>query len=215
MLLKEKEILEIIKILRRVYPENKTALRHKTVFELLCSVILSAQCTDARVNMVTPALFAAYPTPEKMAAASLESVEKIIKSTGFYHAKAKSLVLMSQTLVRNFNGQVPDNMKDLLTLRGVARKTANVVLADYFNKAEGIVVDTHVRRVSFRTGFTKETDPVKIEKDLMKKVPKKDWIWLGNAYVWHGRKVCNARKPKCSACAINKICPKNKVTVSA
>ena len=215
MLLKEKEILEIIKILRRVYPENKTALRHKTVFELLCSVILSAQCTDARVNMVTPALFAAYPTPEKMAAASLESVEKIIKSTGFYHAKAKSLVLMSQTLVRNFNGQVPDNMKDLLTLRGVARKTANVVLADWFKKAEGIVVDTHVRRVSFRTGLTKETDPVKIEKDLMQKIPKKDWIWIGNAYVWHGRRVCGARKPKCSICQITKICPKNKVTVSA
>jgi len=215
MLIKEETILEIIKILRRVYPENKTALRHKTVFELLCSVILSAQCTDARVNMVTPALFASYPTPEKMAAARLESVEKIIKSTGFYHAKAKSLVLMSRTLVQNFNGQVPDNMKDLLTLRGVARKTANVVLADWFNKAEGVVVDTHVRRVSFRTGLTKETDPVKIEKDLMKKIPKKDWIWLGNAYVWHGRRVCAAHKPKCSICQINKICPKNQVTVSA
>ncbi|MCL2888322.1 MAG: endonuclease III [Elusimicrobia bacterium] len=215
MLLKEKEILEIIRILRKDYPANKTALKHKDVFELLVCVILSAQCTDTRVNMVAPNLFAVYPTPQKMAVAKQEDVEKIIRSTGFYHAKAKSIISASQTLVKNFGGHVPDNMKDLLTLRGVARKTANVVLADYFNKAEGIVVDTHVKRVSFRTGLTKETDPVKIEKDLMEKVPKKDWIWLGNAFVWHGRKVCNARKPKCSVCAVNKICPKNKVTVSA
>jgi len=211
MLLTPPQIQTIIKTLKKDYPSTKTALSHKGAFELLVSVILSAQCTDARVNMVTPVLFAKYPTPHDLARADIRDVEKIIKSTGFYHAKAKSIVTTSQLLEQNFGGQVPGTMKELLTLRGVARKTANVVLADYFNKAEGVVVDTHVKRVSFRAGLTKNTDPVKIERDLMKKVPKKDWIWLGNAFVWHGRKICDARKPKCDTCSITKLCPKNGV----
>lgn len=211
MLLNHSQILLLIKTLRKDYPENKTALTHTNAWELLVSVILSAQCTDARVNMVTPHLFAAYPTPQKLAKAKLEAVEKIIHSTGFYHAKAKSIVSASQTIVQDFGGEVPGNMTDLLKLRGVARKTANVVLSDHFGKCEGVVVDTHVKRVSFRTGLTKNTDPVKVEQDLMKKVPRKDWIWVGNAFVWHGRKVCSARKPACSACSAGKICPKNGV----
>ena len=211
--LKETEIPLLVRTLRKDYPSNKTALEHKSAFQLLAAVILSAQCTDARVNMVTPVLFGKYPTAEKMAAAKTEDIEKIIKSTGFYHAKAKSILETSRLLLSNFRGRVPDTMEELLTLRGVARKTANVVLADVFGKAEGVVVDTHVRRLSFRMGLTKNTDPVKIEKDLMKKLPKKDWIWAGNALVWHGRKVCNARKPACAVCSINSFCPKNSVGI--
>ena len=209
------DIKKIIQTLRKDYPENKTALRHKSAYELLISVILSAQCTDVRVNMVTPALFAKYPTAADMAKAKQEDVEKIIRTTGFFRAKAKSIISSSQTITDVFNGKVPDNMEDLLTLRGVARKTANVVLSDWFKKAEGIVVDTHVKRLAYRMGFTKEKEPVKVEKDLMKKLDKKDWIFVGNALVWHGRKVCNARKPFCSKCSINKLCPKRGIKVSA
>lgn len=205
----------LIKTLKKDYPETKTALFHKNAFELLVSVILSAQCTDARVNMVTPGLFAKYPDAKTLAAAKQSDVERIIKSTGFYHAKAKSIISASKTITETFSGNVPDNMKDLLTLRGVARKTANVVLADFYGKAEGVVVDTHVKRVTFRLGLTKNTDPVKVERDLMEKLPKKEWIWAGNAFVWHGRKVCNARKPLCSKCSVNKMCPKNGVKVYA
>ncbi|WP_428898526.1 endonuclease-3 [Parelusimicrobium proximum] len=206
------EILKLIKILKKDYPAVQTALSHGSAFQLLVSVILSAQCTDARVNMVTPALFARYPDAEKMSKAKIEDIEKIIRSTGFYHAKAKSISETSKMLLAEFGGEVPDTMEELLKLRGVARKTANVVLGDYFGKSEGVVVDTHVKRVSFRTGLTKNTDPVKIEKDLMEKVPRKDWIWLGNSFVWHGRKVCDARKPKCSVCSARGLCPKNGVT---
>ncbi|ACC97715.1 Endonuclease III [Elusimicrobium minutum Pei191] len=211
MLLKKEKISKIVKILRKDYPDTKTALGYESAFQLLVAVILSAQCTDARVNMVTPVLFAKYPTPQKMAKANLEDIETIIKSTGFYHAKAKSIVTTAQILTEDFNGEVPDNMNDLLKLRGVARKTANVVLSDFFKKTEGVVVDTHVKRVSYRTGLTNNTAPVKVELDLMKKLPKQDWLWAGNAFVWHGRKVCDARKPKCSLCSITKICPKNGV----
>ncbi|MGB2578528.1 endonuclease-3 [Elusimicrobium simillimum] len=213
MLLKEAQILQVIKDLKKDYPATKTALTHKNAFELLVSVILSAQCTDARVNMVTPHLFAKFPTPQKMAKAKQEDVEKIIHSTGFYRAKASNIIATAQILTANFGGEVPGNMADLLTLKGVARKTANVVLADHFGISEGVVVDTHVKRVSFRLGFTKNTDPVKVEKDLMKKIPKSDWIWVGNAFVWHGRKVCDARKPKCDVCRVTKTCPKNGVVV--
>ena len=208
------DIKKIIQTLRKDYPENKTALRHKSAYELLMSVILSAQCTDVRVNMVTPVLFAKYPTAAALAKAGQPDVEKIIRTTGFFRAKAKSLISSSRTITNIFGGKVPDNMKDLLTLRGVARKTANVVLSDWFKKAEGIVVDTHVKRLAYRMGLTKEKEPVKVEKDLMKKLDKKDWIFVGNALVWHGRKVCNARKPLCAKCSINKLCPKTGVKVS-
>lgn len=210
-----KNIPLLVKTLKKDYPSNKTALTHKNAYELLISVILSAQCTDARVNMVTPALFAAYPTPASLGAAVQTDVEKLIHSTGFYHAKAKSIIAASAAIEHEFGGEVPGNMKDLLTLRGVARKTANVVLSDHFGVTEGVVVDTHVKRLAFRMGLSTNTDPVKVERDLMKNLPKKDWIWAGNALVWHGRKVCNARKPLCSKCSVNKLCPKNGVKVSA
>lgn len=205
----------LVKTLKKDYPHNKTALTHKNAYELLVSVILSAQCTDARVNMVTPALFAAYPTPAALGAAKQADVERLIRSTGFYHSKAKSIIAASAIINKDFGGEVPGNMKDLLTLRGVARKTANVVLADIFKKAEGVVVDTHVKRLAFRMGLTNNTDAVKVERDLMQKLPKKDWIWAGNALVWHGRKVCNARKPFCSKCSVETLCPKNGVKVCA
>ncbi|MDR0953242.1 MAG: endonuclease III, partial [Elusimicrobiota bacterium] len=197
MLLKKENLPRLIKDLRKLYPQIKTALEAKSAFQLLTAVILSAQCTDARVNKVTPVLFKKYPEPSKMAKANIEDIENIIKSTGFYHAKAKSISEMSKTLIANFKGEVPSAMKELLTLRGVARKTANVVLGDYFGISEGIVVDTHVKRLAYRMGLTKNTDPVKVEKDLMKLFDKKYWIWLGNALVWHGRRLCMARNPNC------------------
>jgi endonuclease-3 len=214
-LLDAKQISLLVKTLRKDYPHNTTALAHKDAFQLLTAVILSAQCTDARVNLVTPALFAKYPTAEKMAKADIKDVEKIIRSTGFYHAKAKSITESAKKIVSDFGGKVPGEMDELLTLRGVARKTANVVLSDFFGKAEGVVVDTHVKRLAFRMGLSKNTDPVKVEKDLMKKLPRKDWIWAGNALVWHGRKVCPARKPACQTCSINKLCPKNGVVLTS
>ncbi|WP_424245773.1 endonuclease-3 [Elusimicrobium posterum] len=215
MLLKKEEILKVIKTLKKDYPANTTALTHTDAFQLLVAVILSAQCTDARVNMVAPVLFAKYPNSKTMSKAKQSDVEAIIKSTGFYRAKAANIIATAQIIEKNFAGKVPDTMEDLLTLRGVARKTANVVLGDFFGVSVGVVVDTHVKRLAYRIGLTNNTDPVKVEQDLMKKIPQKEWIWIGNSLVWHGRKVCDARKPKCSVCSINKLCPKNGVTVSA
>lgn len=215
MLLNNEQIIKAVKVLQKEYPGTKTALAHHSAWELLISVILSAQCTDARVNMVTPVLFKKYPGAAALAKADVKDVEKIIYSTGFYRAKAKSIMAASDMIVTKFGGKVPGTMEELLTLRGVARKTANVVLSDFFHKTEGIVVDTHVKRVSFRLGFTKETDPVKVERDLMKKTPQKYWIWLGNAFVWHGRKICDARTPRCSVCPAQKLCPKNGIKKSS
>ncbi|MDR1684051.1 MAG: endonuclease III [Elusimicrobiota bacterium] len=211
MLLKKEFLPRLIKDLKSLYPQNKTALRYSGPFQLLAAVILSAQCTDARVNMVTPVLFQKYPTPDKMAAADIKDIENIIRSTGFYRSKAKSISESSKALIKNFGGQVPGNMRDLLTLRGVARKTANVVLADYFGVAQGVVVDTHVKRLAYRMGLTKNAEPVKTERDLMRLFDKKYWIFLGNALVWHGRKLCPARAPKCAQCKLNSYCPKNGV----
>lgn len=204
----EKEVLALIKELKRLYPKHIIPLHHKNAWELLCAVILSAQCTDARVNTITPHLFKKYPTVQDLAKAKLKEVEHIIHSTGFYHSKAVSLIEMSKRVCEVYGGEIPQNMDDLLTLRGVARKTANVMLGDYFKKPAGIVVDTHVKRLSFRLGLTKETDPVKIEKDLTKIVPYKYWGWIAIALILHGRQVCNARKPECARCNLNKLCPK-------
>lgn len=214
MLLKKEKLPELLKELKKLYPKTKTALVYNnSAYQLLVAVILSAQCTDERVNKVTPVLFKKYPTPEKMAASDIKDIETIIKSTGFYHAKAKSILETSKKLVSDFNCQVPKTMAELLTLRGVARKTANVVLGDFYGIDEGIVVDTHVKRLSFRLGLTKNTDPLKIEQDLMKMLDTKYWHWISHALIWHGRGPCDARKPECENCTLNKLCPKNGVVL--
>ena len=214
MAVKKPDVTTLLKALQKLYPKHIIPLHHKNAWELLCAVILSAQCTDERVNQITPALFAAYPSPEALAKADIKDVEKLIHSAGFYHSKALSLIESSKRISEVYGGQVPQNMKDLLTLRGVARKTANVMLGDYFKKPEGIVVDTHIKRLSFRLGLTKQTDPVKVEQDLMKIIPYKYWGWFGIAVILHGRQVCNARKPACSRCSLAGLCPRNGVKIS-
>ena len=203
---KKERALALVRELKKLYPEHIIPLHHQNAWQLLCAVILSAQCTDARVNQITPALFKKYPTPQALAQAEIKDVEKIIHSAGFYHSKALSLTESSKRICEVFGGEVPQNMKDLLSLRGVARKTANVMLGDYFKKPEGIVVDTHVKRLAFRLGLTKNTDPVKIEQDLTKIIPYAYWGWLAIALILHGRSVCPARKPQCAKCTLNKLC---------
>ena len=204
----DKSVLPLIKALKKLYPQHVIPLHHKSAWELLCAVILSAQCTDARVNTITPHLFQKYPTVQALAKAKLSDVEKIIHSAGFYHSKAISLIEMSKRVCEVYGGEIPQNMDDLLTLRGVARKTANVMLGDYFKKPAGIVVDTHVKRLAFRLGLTQQTDPVKVEKDLIKIIPHPYWGWIAIALILHGRSVCSARKPNCAACSLAKYCAK-------
>ena len=192
----KKEVTSLLKELKRLYPKHIIPLHHKNAWQLLCAVILSAQCTDARVNTITPHLFKKYPTVYDLANAKLTDVEKIIHSAGFFHSKALSLIEMSKRICEVYGGKVPQTMDDLLTLRGVARKTANVMLGDYFKKPAGIVVDTHVKRLAFRLGLTKNTDPVKIEKDLTKIIPYEYWGWIAIALILHGRSICPARKPQ-------------------
>lgn len=204
-------VLPVIKALQKLYPEHVIPLHHASAWELLCAVILSAQCTDARVNTITPHLFKKYPTVYDLAKARLEDVEKIIHSAGFYHSKALSLIEMSKRICDVYGGEVPQSMPELLTLRGVARKTANVMLGDYFKKPAGIVVDTHVKRLAFRLGWTRQTDPVKIEQDLTKLIPYTYWGWIAIALILHGRSICPARKPNCPACPLAKWCPRHGV----
>jgi len=199
---------EIIKILKKEYPDAKTELKYSNPFELLIATILSAQAKDTTINKITPILFKKYPTPQKLANANIKEVEEIIKPTGFYKTKAKNIIEASKILIAKFKGNVPDNINDLIQLKGVARKTANVVLSNAFNKNEGIVVDTHVKRISYRIGLTDNTDPIKIEKDLMKIFEKKDWGFISNVLVLHGRYICNAKKPKCDICKISQLCEK-------
>lgn len=201
----------IIKGLKKAYPDATCSLDHKSPYQLLMATILSAQCTDERVNMTTPALFAKYPGPAAMAAAPLPDLERLVRSTGFYRNKALALKGASKDIAGRFGGQVPRTMGELLTLRGVARKTANVLLGTAYGIAEGVVVDTHVKRLSFRLGLTRHTDPEKIEKDLMKALPKEHWIWFAHSLVLHGRAVCEARKPRCGECVISGYCPKRGV----
>lgn len=198
---------DVVRRLKREYPDAHCELDFKSPFQLLVATILSAQCTDKRVNMVTPKLFATYPTPKKIAEAPPGDVEEIIKSTGFFRAKTKSLQGMSAALVEHHSGTVPDTMDELTSLRGVGRKTANVVLGNAFDKAEGIVVDTHVGRVSVRLALTNETDPVKVEEKLMALVPRRDWTIFSHLLIFHGRRVCVARLPRCGVCVLNDICP--------
>jgi endonuclease-3 len=187
-------------------PNAECALQHRNPWELLVATILSAQCTDARVNMVTPALFKRFPTPTDFAHAPIVEIEELIRSTGFYHNKAKSLKGAAETLMAEFKGKVPQNMEELLTLPGVARKTGNVVLGVAYGKAVGVVVDTHVQRLSQRLELTRETEPVKIEKDLMKLIPQDRWIAFSHEMIHHGRQVCIARKPKCVDCTLEPLC---------
>jgi len=201
------QIKEMIRILRGNYPNARTALKYESPFQLLVATILSAQCTDKRVNQVTPVLFKKYPTVEDFARARQEELEQDIRSTGFYRNKAKNIINASRKIVEDFSGNLPNNMEELITLPGVARKTANVVLSSAFQKAEGIAVDTHVRRLSQRLGLSKEKDPEKIEQDLMRVVPREDWLDVSYLLIDHGRKICQARKPLCSRCPLKRRCP--------
>jgi endonuclease-3 len=192
--------------LKELYAKPECALHHENPWQLLCATILSAQCTDARVNMVTPALFARFPTPEAMAAAPQEEVEEVIKSTGFFRQKAQSLISMSQDVVAKFGGEVPRTLEELTSLRGVGRKTANVLIGVAFG-GDGVVVDTHVKRLSRLLGWTEEEDPEKIEFALMELHPRAEWTPLAHRLILHGRATCVANRPKCAECTLKDICP--------
>jgi endonuclease-3 len=201
-----KRIEELLRRLRAAYPNAECALRHRNAWELLVATILSAQCTDARVNLVTPELFRKFPTPAAFAEASLPAIEEEIRSTGFYHNKAKSISGAAKKVVSEFGGRVPETMEELLTLPGVARKTANVVLGVAFKKAEGVVVDTHVLRLSHRLALTRAEDPKKVEEDLMRIIPRGRWIAFSHEMIQHGRQICVARKPRCVECSLETLC---------
>ena len=203
----KKFAVQIIKRLKKEYPDAHCALVHSNAFELLIATILSAQCTDVRVNIVTADLFRKYRQPQDYVEVSPEELEQDIKSTGFYRNKAKNIQAACGKIIENFGGEIPATMDDLLTLNGVARKTANVVLGNAFSIASGVVVDTHVSRLSQRLGLTTETTPEKIEIALAEIVPKKDWIIFPHLLIWHGRAVCQARKPKCDECVLEDLCP--------
>ncbi len=203
----KKRAREINRRLKKTYPKAKIALRFKNPWELLVAVILSAQCTDKKVNEVTPALFAHYKTVDDFAAARPADIEKLIRPTGFYRAKAKSILTTARLVKEKFGGKVPRTMRDMLTLRGVARKTANVVLGNAYGVVEGIAVDTHVRRLSQRLGLSAHNDPVKIEQDLMRLFPKKEWFPLTYRLIDHGRVICTAKDPRCDLCPLKDICP--------
>jgi len=208
---KKRRTRSIIARLKREFPEAKCALDHANPLELLVATILSAQCTDARVNMVTPVLFAKYRRAADYAAADPAVFEREIQSTGFFRNKTKSILGMARALEERHGGQVPDTMEALVALPGVGRKTANVVLGNAFGKNDGVVVDTHVGRISGLLKLTKETSPEKIERDLMELVPRKDWTIFSHLLILHGRKTCIARRPKCAACRINDLCPSSSV----
>lgn len=199
-------IVEILNRLDQLYPAVTCALTHRSAWELLVATILSAQSTDVNVNRVTPELFRKYPTVADFAALTPEQLEPDVRSTGFFRNKSKSVVGAAKKIVGEFGGEVPDDMDKLLTLPGVARKTANVVLGTWFGKADGVVVDTHVTRIARRLELTKNMDPAKIEQDLMKVIPREKWILFAHQIIWHGRKLCIARKPKCVDCSLENIC---------
>jgi endonuclease III len=208
----QKHALAIAAGLREEYPEAECALRHRNAFQLLIATILSAQCTDERVNMVTPELFRRWPTAKALADAPLEELQAVIQPTGFFRAKAKSIKGCCQGLVERHGGKVPKTLDELVQLPGVGRKTANVVLGTAYDIPSGVVVDTHVSRLSFRLGLTKLTDAVKIEQDLMKLLPEDEWIMFSHRLIHHGRRICKARKPLCGECVLNVLCPKVGVT---
>jgi len=200
-------VLEIIGLLEKEHPDAKIALNYTNPLELLVATILSAQCTDRRVNIVTKALFQKYRKAEDYAKADLNELEEDIRPTGFYRNKAKNIKKCCQILVEKFNSHVPKTMKEMLELPGVARKTANIVLSNAYGIIEGIAVDTHVRRLARRLGLSEHEDPNKIERDLVKIVPKEKWMRFTDLLIFHGRRICGAKKPKCGICALNKLCP--------
>ena len=208
---RRKRMKRIIARLKKLYPDADCALVHRSALELLIATILSAPSTDVTVNKVTPVLFKRYPTAVELAAARPADVEKIIHATGFFRQKTKSVINACKAIVEQFGGEVPATLEELIQLPGVARKTANVVLGTGFGRSEGMVVDTHIGRLAHRLGMTwtskNEKDAVKIEQDLMQVIPRSAWINMGHALIWHGRRVCPARKPDCAACTLNKLCP--------
>jgi endonuclease-3 len=204
----KKRAAATVRALKKEYPDAVCSLTHRSPFELLVATILSAQCTDERVNIVTKELFKKYPGPPDFAAAPLPAIEKAIQSTGFFRSKAKSIKASATDLVEQHDGKVPQDLESLVDLRGVGRKTANVVLGVAFGKAVGVVVDTHVGRLSRRLGLSKHDDPVKLEADLMEILPKKEWISFSHRMIAHGRRICIARRPKCEVCVMRSFCPK-------
>jgi len=199
-------VAAILDALKKAYPKAVCALNHRNAWELLVATILSAQCTDVRVNLATPALFKAFPTPKAMAAASLPELEELIRTTGFFRNKAKSIKGAGRVVDEEFDGKVPQTMEELLRIPGAARKTANVVLGSWYGIAVGVVVDTHVLRLSRRLELTKETTPEKVEQDLMRVIPQSKWIEFSHEMIFHGRQICIARKPKCADCTLERLC---------
>jgi endonuclease III len=204
----KKQARQVVEELKREYPAATCALVHDTPFELLIATILSAQCTDERVNIVTKELFAKYSTPAALAALPIKRLEKLIQSTGFFRNKAKNIHDCCVKLVEEHAGEVPKNLEELVRLPGVGRKTANVVLGTAFGIPSGVVVDTHVTRLAQRLGLTEHEDAVKIERDLMQQLPQEEWIDFSHRMIWHGRRICKARRPLCGSCVLDKICPK-------
>jgi endonuclease-3 len=202
---------EVFTRLKSAHPDAHCELDHETPLQLLVATILSAQCTDKRVNMVTPLLFRTYATAQSLADAQPEKLEDLIRSTGFFRNKTKSLIALGKALVERHNGEVPASMDALVKLPGVGRKTANVILGNAFSKNEGVVVDTHVGRLSLRLGLTRQTDPVKVEQELMPLFPQDEWAMLAHVLIFHGRRTCDARVPKCEICTLNDICPSSTV----
>ena len=205
---RKQRALKIARQLAKTYADAECALNHDSPFQLLAATILSAQCTDVRVNLVTPALFAKYPTPAALAASKQADVEKLVQSTGFFRAKATNLRGMAQALVEQFGGELPRTLEEMTSLPGVGRKTANVVLGTAFGLPTGVVVDTHVKRLTRLLGLTKNLNPEKIERDLAALLPKSEWINFSHRLIHHGRQICNARKPNCSECPLLKLCPR-------
>lgn len=208
---KAADLIETIALFKRYYPDAHCALNHTNPFELLVATVLSAQCTDERVNMVTPNLFKKYPTPQKMAKAPIETLEQLIRSTGFYKSKAKNLKGAALALVEKYQGKIPRDLEALVGLPGVGRKTANVVLGNAFGIASGIVVDTHVTRLSKRLGWVKTDNAVLIERQLCARIPQEDWVMFSHYMISHGRAICKARKPDCAHCFLEETCPKKGV----
>jgi endonuclease-3 len=202
-----KQAKTVYRRLLNLYPDAKCELDYGTPFQLAVATVLSAQCTDKRVNLVTPVLFKRFPDAPALAAASIGEVEEIIRSTGFFRNKAKSITGLAREVMARHSGQLPETMDELHVLPGIGRKTANVILGNAFGKNEGVVVDTHIARLSKRLGFTKHTDPVKIERELVALFPRESWTMLAHLLIWHGRRVCDARRPRCGDCALVDICP--------
>ena len=199
---------EIVEILKNTYPDATCSLDFSTPFEAVVAVILSAQCTDERVNKATPSIFAKYNTPQDFANIDISLLEELIHPCGFYKTKARNIIKCSQQIIENFNGEVPQTMEELTSLPGVGRKTANVVLLNAFGICEGIAVDTHAKRISNRLGLSSSDDPLKIEQDLLKKIPKKHWKDMNHLFVYHGRAECTSQKPKCDICCVKEFCPR-------